>query len=210
MAHRPFARLRLANPHLARLQRLRRRAAAFRADETGSVTVETIIMIPLLLWAFIAIYVFFDVFRVQAVNVKASYTIGDALSRETGYVTNRYLSGLSGLQGTLLNTNETRDLQVTVYSYNTTRKRYEVRWSRSLGRLPELTTETLNEIDNILPVMPGGEVAILTRSRVDYHPIYDVGIAPFVFDEYTVTRPRFAPQLCWNRVENGNVSTSTC
>lgn len=205
MAHPRFANVRFAS-----LQRLRRRAAAFRADETGSVTVETIIMIPLLLWAFIAIYVFFDVFRVQAVNIKASYTIGDALSRETGYVTNRYLSGLSGLQGTLLNTNESRDLQVTVYRYDTTDDRYTVVWSRAMGRLPELTTQTLNEIDNILPVMPGGEVAILTRSRVDYHPIYDVGIAPFIFDEYTVTRPRFAPKLCWNSNESGGLSTEVC
>lgn len=200
----------MARPRFPLLRTLHRRAAAFRTDETGSVTVETVIMIPLLLWAFIAIYVFFDVFRVQAINVKASYTIGDALSRETGYVTSNYLSGLSGLQGTLLNTSETRDLQITVYSYNTTRDRYEVRWSQGIGRLPELTTQTLNEIDHILPIMPGGEVAILTRSRVDYHPIYDVGIAAFTFDEHTVTRPRFAPQLCWNSRENGNVTTATC
>lgn len=200
----------MAHLRFPRLRPLLRRAAAFRADETGSVTVETIIMVPLLLWAFVAIYVFFDVFRVQSINIKASYTIGDALSRETGYVTNRYLEGLSGLQGTLLNTRETRDLQVTVYRYNTDDNRYKVIWSEGLGRLPELTDDTLNDLDHILPVMPGGEVAILTRSRVDYHPIYDVGIAPFIFDEYTVTRPRFAPQLCWNTRENGNVSTSTC
>lgn len=192
------------------LRSLLRHASAFRKDETGSVTVETIIMIPLLIWAFIAIYIFFDVFRLQAINVKASYTIGDALSRETGYVTNRYMNGLSGLQGMLLNTNESRDLQVTVYHYDTARNRYEVRWSRGVGSLPALTNTTLNQIDHILPEMPGGEVAILTRSRVAYHPLYNVGIAPFMFDEYTVTRPRFSPQLCWNSVENGNYLTATC
>lgn len=200
-------------PRLRRLPaRLARRAAAFRADESGSVTVETIIMLPLLVWCFFAIYIFFDVFRVEAINTKASYTIGDALSRETGYVTAGYMGGLFGLQGLLMQTDETRDLQVTVYSYNATRDRYEVRWSQGIGGLPALTTTTLNEtgVRSRLPVMPQGEVAILTRSRVTYHPIYDVGIAPFIFDEYTVTRPRFAPQLCWNSRENGNVSTSTC
>ncbi|MBW7922871.1 MAG: hypothetical protein H3C51_12335 [Rubellimicrobium sp.] len=195
-----------------RLRNLARRAAAFRSDESGSVTVETLIMLPLLVWCFFAIYIFFDVFRVQGTNAKASYTIGDALSRETGYVTANYMNGVFGLQGLLLRTNETRDLQVTVYSYNASRDRYEVRWSNGIGSLPALTTTTLNEPEarDHLPVMMQGEVAILTRTRVSYHPIYDVGIAPFVFDEYTVTRPRFAPQLCWNSRENGNVTTATC
>lgn len=197
---------------MSRMHSFTRRAAAFRADESGSVTVETIIMLPLLVWCFFAIYIFFDVFHVEAVNAKASYTIGDALSRETGYVTSGYMTGLFGLQGLLMRTDETRDLQVTVYSYNATRDRYEVRWSNGVGSLPALTTTTLNgaEVRDRLPEMVQGEVAILTRSRVTYHPIYDVGIAPFIFDEYTVTRPRFAPHLCWNSRERGNVTTQTC
>lgn len=197
---------------MTRFRSLARRAAAFYRDESGSVTVETIIMLPLLIWCFFAIYIFFDVFHVEGVNAKASYTIGDALSRETGYVTANYISGLSGLQGLLMSTDETRDLQVTVYSFNPTRDRYEVRWSQGVGSLAALTTTTINdaEVRDRLPEMPAGEVAILTRSRVTYHPIYDVGIAPFIFDQYTVTRPRFAPQLCWNSRENGNVTTSTC
>lgn len=194
------------------LRNLARRAAAFRADETGSVTVETLIMLPLLVWCFFAIYVFFDVFRVQGSNAKASYTIGDALSRETGYVTNNYMNGLYGLQGLLLRTDGARDLQVTVYSYNEGRDRYEVHWSKGVGALPALTTSAMNEqqLRDRLPTMLDSEVAILTRTRVAYHPIYDVGIAPFVFDEHTVTRPRFAPQLCWNSRENGNYTTQTC
>lgn len=195
---------------MRRMHPLLRHIRTFRADESGSVTVETIIMVPLLIWTFIAVYIFFDVFRVQSINIKASYTIGDALSRETGYVTHNYLNGLFGLQGLLLHTDAARDLQVTVYHHNPDRDRYEVRWSRGVGSLPALTTHALNEIDNLLPEMPQSEIAILTRSRVAYHPLYDVGIAPFTFDEYTVTRPRFAPQLCWNSVENGGRNTSTC
>lgn len=191
---------------------LLRHAARFRADESGSVTVETIIMLPLLVWCFFAVYIFFDVFHLEGVNAKASYTIGDALSRETGYVTNNYLSGLYGLQDLLMQTDESRDLQITVYGYNATRDRYEVRWSKGVGSLTAVDTDRLNRPDmrERLPEMLQGEVAILTRSRVTYQPIFDVGIAPFVFDEFTVTRPRFSPQLCWNTRENGNVTTQVC
>jgi hypothetical protein len=30
------------------------------------------------------------------------------------------------------------------------------------------------------------------------------------FYEAIVTRPRFANQICWNPIENGNVLTSVC
>lgn len=181
----------------------------FRRDESGSVTVETVLMVPMLVWAYLGIYVFFDVFHTQSVNIKASYTIGDMLSRETDYVTPNYITGLTTLQGVLLNTEEPRALQITVFSYDATNDRYVVRWSRPSGT-SALTTASLAGLRDILPVMPDGEIAILTHSRVAYEPSFDVGLNALTFDEYTVTRPRFAPQLCWNSVENGGTSTATC
>ncbi|MCC7321504.1 MAG: pilus assembly protein [Rubellimicrobium sp.] len=183
---------------------------AFRQDESGSITIESLIVLPLLAWAFLAAFIFFEGFHRQAVNIKAAYTIGDALSRETGYVTTNYINGLFGLQALLLDTGEQRSMQVAVYSFNPTQNRFEVRWSQGRGGLPALTTTTLAPFRDRLPAMPAGEVAVFTRSRVDYTPLYDVGIDPFAFDEVTVTRPRFAPQLCWNSLENGTAATATC
>lgn len=186
------------------------RAIRFRRDESGSVTVEAMLMIPILAWFFLATFVFFDAFRMQSVNIKASYTIGDTLSRETGYVTSNYLNGLFSLQDFLLDTEERRELQVTAYTFNESRNRYEVRWSRGLGGMAPLTTADLAGLRDILPVMPGGEIAILTRSRVHYQPVYEIGLDDFTFDEYTVTRPRFAPQLCWNTSATAPASTAVC
>ncbi len=190
--------------------RIRAYLAAFRRDESGSIAVESMLMIPILIWCYLGTYVFFDAFRAQSTNIKASYTIGDNLSRETGYITASYMTSLFNLQALLLQTDEARGLQVTVYTYNVNNNTYAVRWSRGLGNLTAMTNSQLTAIRGILPVMPHGEIAILTRSRVNYAPDYEVGIDPFTFDEYTVTRPRFAPQLCWNSVENGNANTATC
>jgi len=190
--------------------RIRAYLAAFRRDESGSIAVESMLMIPVLIWCYLGTFVFFDAFRAQSTNIKASYTIGDTLSRETGYITTNYMNSLYALQGLLLQTTEPRGLQVTVYTYNSTTNAYTVKWSRGLGGLTAMNNTQLTAIRAILPVMPNGEIAILTRSQVHYTPDYEVGIDPFTFDEYTVTRPRFAPQLCWNTVENGNANTATC
>ena len=190
--------------------RIRAYLGAFRRDESGSIAVETMLMIPILIWCYLGTFVFFDAFRPQSTNIKASYTIGDTLSRETGYITANYMASLYNLQGLLLQTSEARGLQVTVYTYNSANNTYTVKWSRGLGGLTTMTNAQLAAIRAILPVMPSGEIAILTRSQVHYAPDYEVGIDPFAFDEYTVTRPRFAPQLCWNSLESGGAGTATC
>lgn len=192
------------------LARLRRALACFRRDESGSATVEAMIMVPMLLWFYFGTLVFFQAFHAQAVNGKTAYTIGDLLSRETDYVTPGFISGLFALQGVLLDTTAPRALRITVFAYDADDDRYVVRWSRPSGSIPALTTADLANMRDILPVMPDGEIAILTHSRVDFVPPQDVGLTDFTFDEYTVTRPRFAPQLCWNSVENGTAATAIC
>lgn len=54
----------------------------FCREERGSVTVEAVITLPLLIWAIGATYEFFEVHRYQSARDKASYTIADMLSRE--------------------------------------------------------------------------------------------------------------------------------
>ncbi len=67
--------------------RLRR----FRDDTQGYITVEAMIILPVLLWLFGASWVYFDVMRQQTVNQKGNYTIGDMISRETDAVTDAYI-----------------------------------------------------------------------------------------------------------------------
>jgi len=73
--------------------KLTRKLRGFRSDERGYVTVEAMILLPVILWIFAACWVYFDAFRQQSVNQKASYTIGDMLSRETNYITPAYIDG---------------------------------------------------------------------------------------------------------------------
>ena len=55
-------------------------------DEKGSFSVEAILMFPMLVWAFMAMYVFFEGLRESNINLKATYTVADLLSRETDLI----------------------------------------------------------------------------------------------------------------------------
>ena len=54
----------------------------FRRDERGSVIAEMVITLPMLIWAYMAMYVYWDAFRMINSVQKASYTISDMVSRE--------------------------------------------------------------------------------------------------------------------------------
>jgi hypothetical protein len=46
---------------------------------------------------------------------------------------------------------------------------------------------------------------------MEYIPIYRNGLSDMTFDDFVVTRPRFAGQLCWNSSNTStSQSTATC
>ncbi|PHP26951.1 TadE/TadG family type IV pilus assembly protein [Limimaricola cinnabarinus] len=185
-------------------------ARRLRRHQGGAMIVELVIMLPLLLWCFTATWVFFDAYRTKAVNARAAYTIGDALSRETGYVTPDYLLSLKTLQDFLVNGRPSR-LRVSVIGFDPLRDRYEVRWSIPTGiGLELLDNRALQGMRDRLPEIPEGEIVTLVESWIDYTPLFDVGLAPFTFEEAAVTRPRFAGQLCSNINALAGPATAIC
>lgn len=181
-----------------------------RAEE-GSISVEAMLIFPILLWCYLGTFVFFDAFRSQSTNLKAAYTIGDALSRESKNITPAYLDSMSSLQKFLVNEdNGIARLRITVYRYQASDNTYRVRWSRTRGGGLELTDSVLATMRTRLPVMPDTEIAILVETWVGYHPTYSVGLQDFTFEDFIVTRPRFAGQLCTNSSNSGALATRTC
>ena len=181
-------------------------------SEDGTVTVEMVIMLPFFIWAIASSLVFFDSFRANAVNTRTSYTIGDALSRETAFISPRYMDSLAALQGFLLATDEDRTLRVTVVRYQSNRDRHRVVWSevRGDGAVGPMTDgEALGYHDRI-PVTNGGGRMIVVESWVDHTPAFEVGVGAVDLYDIAVTRPRFAGQLCWNDSEDGDVDTMLC
>lgn len=176
-----------------------RLAAWLRRRDEGAMVVESVIMLPLLIWCFAGSWVFFDAYRAQSTNARAAYTIGDMLSREPGYITPAYADSLAELQRFLVVDGRNPRIRMSVIRYDALLDRFDVVWSQTRGAaLPALTDELLAQLRGILPEMNDVEVATLVETWVDYTPLFEVGIEPFTFEDRAVTRLRFAGQLCFN------------
>lgn len=184
----------------------------FARAEEGSISVEAMLIFPILLWCYLATFVFFDAYRSQSTNLKAAYTIGDTLSREPSNITPAYLDSMYKLQTFLVDEdNGIAHLRITVYRFQASDNTYRVRWSRVRGGGLQMTDAVLATLRRNLPVMPDAEIAILVETWVGYHPTYSVGLQDFVFNDIVVTRPRFGGgQMCTNSANSQAFATRTC
>lgn len=188
---------------------LQKRLFRFLQDETGSASIETVIILPVLAWIFLATFVYFDAFRAKSINVKATYTISDILSREVNEpITPEFMDSLYALyQGLVVHT-QPRSIRVTAIRYVQATNAYNVIWSEVRGVAPlpaRLTNANLATIRNTrLPVMYDGEVGVLIETSGRYFPIFGyVGLPGFTVGNFMILRPRFAPQICWSTSNDG-------
>ncbi len=188
---------------------IRQLARSLRGNNQGSIAVEGLIMLPILIWCFAGAHIFFEAFRVQSNNLRAAYTITDALTRENGYVTPEYLDSVYDLQSFLTPDGEGSQLRISVVRYNAGDDSYSIRWSQGRSVQP-MTDAELQNLQPHLPIRADDEIAILVESWIDWTPGFEVGLDPFTFYDLAVAPPRFAGQLCWNSLNNGGESTRTC
>lgn len=178
----------------------------FIRDERGSLTIEAVIMVPILVWVLVATLVFFQAFHAQSLNVKVTYTIGDILSREDAPITPKYIDSMYRLQGAMTGSSEPRKLRITAVTYHGSDKTYRVVWSqvRGTGVTAHSDASLARIAGASLPVMADGQVTILTETWLDHRPLFSGWwglIGPQTFYEIMPTRPR-APQFCWNSSDN--------
>lgn len=176
------------------LRRLCRPFGRFAAREEGTIMAEGLIILPLLVWAFIGLFVYWDAFREMNTVQKAAYTLSDVLSRQRTGVNNAYVTGMKQLFDYLVgDSQKTNVIRVTSVTRNAVSKKFEVHWSRTSNAvaMPALTTATLQDYQAQIPTMSDNDYAVIVEVRVPYYPIFDVGLGDLKFTEFIVTRPRF-------------------
>jgi len=191
------------------LKRLKNRALAWHRDESGSVAVETVLMVPLLAWAMLATLTYFDAYRNEAISYKAGLVLADAISREADTLNDDYIDGLYGLHKFLMLKDKTPDLRITSFRYRESYDDYRRVWSESRGSKPALTNATLNALRDRLPTMSNGERALLIETWSDYSAPYAVGLGDFGMATYNVISPRFTLRTCFDK-ENGSANPIKC
>lgn len=173
------------------------RARRALSREEGSMSVEAMIIVPVLVWSMLGSWVFFDAFRAQFVNAKASYTIGDIMSRETGYITDEYIDSLYTVHRFLVSRNDAIRLRISVIHYDEDSDEYTVIWSENRGGGGTISDSDLANMIERIPEMADAGRAIIVQTSVNFTPIFGA-LGNLTFDDFVVTRPRFSAQVCFN------------
>lgn len=171
------------------------RVKTFLADTGGSVSVEFLMVMPALFWAFMSTYTYFDGYRQSAVNLKAAYTISDLISRETEVINPAYIDGMHELIQVLTRSGSDTKMRITVIRWDEADDRYYVDWSTNRGYDINLDNTNIADIKAKLPVMPDNERVILVETINAFEPPFDVGVNMQSLENFVFTRPRFAPQV---------------
>ena len=187
---------------------MRRRALPFACDESGSLSVETVVVLPALLFTLMAIYVFWDGYSTSTRSLTATHTVADLVSRERGVLDQPYLDGMRRMFDALTTggapVEEGGDgptaLRVSLVENpaDAMEPDEDVRtllWSHAAGSLPEVVD--IAEIAALLPALADGDHIVVVETVAPWSPLIDVGLASQRFESVAVTRPRFGNRLCW-------------
>lgn len=171
----------------------------FGRSEAGSVMAETVIVLPILLWSFLALFVYWDSFRSMNTVQKAAYTISDTISREMVVLPTSYFDGLRNVMEVMIDSDQDIRMRVTSFTYDEDELKYKVMWSYSPGNaMQELTTADLESLKFRLPNMADADYATILETEVDYKPAFRVFMDDLTLQQFIVTRPRFVSPTCIN------------
>ena len=178
------------------------RLARFARDTHGGLTVEAVLALPMLTFLYASSFVWFDAFRSQNTNLKATYTISDMISRETLPLTDNYLNGIHMVFDYLADSAAPSQVRITTVKCtedcDKDSRKLEVCWSwATSGKTPH-TEASFDAMEASIPVMPIGDTVVVAETFMLYRPWFEVGLPEMTMDNFIVTRPRFAPQINYN------------
>lgn len=187
---------------------LKVRLSEMRRSEEGSFSVEGVLMFPLLLWAYMGMYVFFEGLRENNINLKAAYTIGDLLSRETEEVNMTYLNGMTDVFAWLTRSQNPVALRISVVRYDDATKSHILVWSEATGDQQSLDQTGIDQqVTRHIPIMADADTAIIVETWAYFEPIMEIGLNDTEVYNIVVTAPRFSEQLLWEGMGDGTGTT---
>jgi Flp pilus assembly protein TadG len=181
------------------IQMLLRAVRRFRESETGTFTAEAVVIFPLLVWSYTAMFVFWDAFKTQNVNLKATYTIADMISREQRTIDQSYLDGARAIYAFLSTGNENHRIRVSVVRNRVDEfgeAALSLEWSQVSGEGVANYTD-IDQVSSIIPMLAANDSVIVVTTFTDWRPVFNAGLSPMTLTETSVTAPRFMPQILW-------------
>ncbi len=171
-------------------------ASCFRRED-GSVTIEAVIIMPLLAAFYCATFVWFDAYRQKTLVMKASYAVSDVLSRQEE-VDEPFLDNMRDVLDYMIPSNAAPKMRISLINSvhdSDGESIYTVVWSYGPNGMNDLTQADIDADSSWIPLMGDDDNVVVTETAVLYQPIFRVGIEDKVYRNTIVTRPRFHPTL---------------
>ena len=165
----------------------------FKNDESASLTLEFVLILPLLVTWFIGSIIFFDAYNSKATSQRTAHTLADIMSRQTN-VDNAFIDSLLTIQNRMIPRSGVGTVQVTSIQRDMT------------GNLQLLWTHTTDATASALlladiplasiPVLANGESVLLVDTSVPFVPIADwVGFTATNWTYRIPIAPRYVEPL---------------
>lgn len=166
----------------------------FWRSQDGVVSIEAVMIYPLLFWSMWTSYTYFDSYRQSASNLKAAYAIADIISRQEDEMPKQFISNMYDLQKLMISDRSAVSMRISFVWYSEDDDRHYVNWSCVRGEsFDKLDNDTLlNEYKDRIPVMADRAVMILVETKDWYTRPFKIGFGDHSFgiDKFIFTPPR--------------------
>lgn len=162
-------------------------------DERGVSAVEFALLLPVMLALLLGSVTVFDLFRTEQSAEKATFTVGDMMSRTKTSISQNDLKLMVAF---IDNTVEHQgDARLRVSSISNINGQLKVDWSRSEGN----TAVAMGNVSlDGIPQMAAGDSVILTEAFVPHRAFVPVaGLDHIVYHNRAVHRPRFVGRIAF-------------
>lgn len=194
------------------MRSLKHRFRSFLHDEDGLVLAEGLLMLPLVVWALVAMFIYWDVFRTINVTQKAAYGIADLLSRQRDTISTDFANGLQNVMDFLTPGGHPVKMRITSLECQgvngggctATDGTYRLLFSFSPGgKVPPLTQADIQAWKAVkIPVLNNQESVFVVETAVEFKAQLQTAIAGFMvgvedatYGQFIVTKPRHR-RLC--------------
>jgi hypothetical protein len=191
-------------------QRIASTARRYRRSDLGSMSIETVLVLPVILTGMLLTYTYFSAFQVKSMANKAAYTVSDYVSRQTDPIDADFVEGLSSIYGYLTNTG-TKALRLSSFTWSDIdgSPDYKLEWSYAADGGAALNDESYTSLVSRLPILTSGETVLMLETTTDWVPIFNVGLEDLTFEDIVATKPRFATQVLFDDGSEEDTSGDT-
>lgn len=120
----------------------------YRSDNRGTMSVELVLILPVLFWGYVAMMVFYDAYRARMEAQSAALHVADLISRTAVPVTDAYFEGLNDVYDFLTSRNRETRLRISslMWVVDNGEEDVAISWSYGTRGLPSLVDLSLGSL----------------------------------------------------------------